>query len=965
MKRIRPINVAFSGMAVRFQCQLLASCLLLMLATDTTAQAKLQHLIPFSTQNSLVLEADFTHKPSPAETFTITIADLQGNTVIVAKDLQAKSAESMDNRLRFELNDLPVKSWSPVSPQLYIVKLNAGDMGIAEIRTGFRTIKSDHGQIWLNGKPVFLRGIAINPPGRGIPDTVEKSRRFARDYVRYMKSLHVNIIRIPNDTTWYNVCDEEGMLVFGGNYSALVAGERPPANYEKGINWYKETAFSDIATHPSLVIYALTNEVPFQGPIAGEWERFLTYAHKRLQSWDSTRLYIGNAGYGYGKSGDICDLHRYWGWYYCSPFTFLYARDNKYIIPFDKPVQPVTFSECVGNYTGPGGQYNLTPGHKNPGSQLNWTGHAAWDQQRRLANEHQCFTFAQATELLRRLRSQNSELSGVFPFTILFYNWNNVERFIDMDPKPVALQARISYQPVLLSWENWTSQCYAGSSVHPIVHVVNDADDGTDLDGAVLIYQIRDKAEQVLTTDSLLLPRIPYYKSWQQRLQIRIPDNIPAATYYLEGRIEKKGKLISINKSTLYIGHPPVTYPTRPVLLIDANGSTEAAFRKLHLPYKILDKSQKPGVQDLLVIGENSADANMPVSEASLRAFIRNGGRILCLRQDSVHFARLNSWLPVPMKNIQTLLDDPVYPPAPRPSRNGYYVNPERQDHPLFSGIGREQLKVWSDYTGWNETKPGFPAIYPVTDGFVPVNKSDMEAIAVLADYGVALEGMAIAELFTGKGSVLLSGMDCSRRTGLDPVADRLLVNMIRYMQSAEDHNRYPFINTSIEWGNYASEKGILTGINSGLMLNAVPKVPENNRSSLRLSRDGNLFLGAHGGFNTRPGVQYLPYGRRMYGPYYLRGFGNIPEPLDTNKNIGKGVFYCEVPASSQHIRTLVWNPADVPLQVSMKVNNLAPVSMLIPAGKRTYIAGRVNAPEVKVEWEGDRRLVLLETSFY
>ncbi|HEU4609516.1 MAG TPA: hypothetical protein VFS31_15470, partial [Chitinophagaceae bacterium] len=194
MKRIRPINVAFSGMAVRFQCQLLASCLLLMLATDTTAQAKLQHLIPFSTQNSLVLEADFTHKPSPAETFTITIADLQGNTVIVAKDLQAKSAESMDNRLRFELNDLPVKSWSPVSPQLYIVKLNAGDMGIAEIRTGFRTIKSDHGQIWLNGKPVFLRGIAINPPGRGIPDTVEKSRRFARDYVRYMKSLHVNII---------------------------------------------------------------------------------------------------------------------------------------------------------------------------------------------------------------------------------------------------------------------------------------------------------------------------------------------------------------------------------------------------------------------------------------------------------------------------------------------------------------------------------------------------------------------------------------------------------------------------------------------------------------------------------------------------------------------------------------------------------------------------------------------------
>ena len=62
----------------------------------------------------------------------------------------------------------------------------------------------------LNGKPIYLRGNAINPPERGIPESLERSKEFARDYVRFMKSLNINIIRIPDDQNWMDVCDEEG-----------------------------------------------------------------------------------------------------------------------------------------------------------------------------------------------------------------------------------------------------------------------------------------------------------------------------------------------------------------------------------------------------------------------------------------------------------------------------------------------------------------------------------------------------------------------------------------------------------------------------------------------------------------------------------------------------------------------------------------------------------------------------------
>src|SRR5690606_3850773 len=131
----------------------------------------------------------------------------------------------------------------------------------------------------------------------------------------------------------------------------------------------------------------------------------------------------------------------------------------------------------------------------------------------------------------------------------------------------------------------------------------------------------------------------------------------------------------------------------------------------------------------------------------------------------------------------------------------------------------RCNLRVWSDYTGWNETKSGLPAIYPVTDGFTPVEKSSIEKIAVLGNYGAGLEGIVLAEQFNGKGSVLLSGFDLVRRTGLDPIADRLLLNLIAYNGTVKGHEVHPLITSTIVWGDYETEKGILTGVNSGLLV--------------------------------------------------------------------------------------------------------------------------------------------------
>ncbi len=662
-----------------------------------------------------------------------------------------------DGITSFRVEGLQPDLWFPSRPELYNLKLVLFD-GVKTIitrtyRVGFRDFETRNGKIFLNGNPIFLRGIAINPPGRGIPAHVEKSRQFAEEYIRFMKNINVNIIRIPDDQTWYDVCDELGMMIFGGNYSATVGGESPPAVYDKGVSWYKNQKFQPIMHHPSLMIYALTNEVPYAGLLAGKWLSFLDSAFSELKKWDSTRLYIGNAGYGYGKSGDICDLHRYWGWYYSSPFTFLNIRDYEKIT-FPDIVQPLTFTECVGNYTGPDGRYNLTPDHKNPVSQQNWTGHAPQREQAMLADQHQCFVFKQAAELVRRLRRINPESSGVMPFTIMFRNWHTVETFTDMDPKPVTRQAKLSYQPVLLSWENWQSQVYAGLTIHPYAHIINDSEDFSELKKVTLVARLLDKAYGIRISDTISLPDIPYYGIHSEKVALKLPDNLFSGEYQLEGIVFTGGKEVSRNTDRLYVGRQQSGMsgiPETTILLYDPSGETRKALQVNRIYFGEFQNISGLNSGKCLVIGENSADLQLESQAGAILDFVRLGGRLVILKQDSVHQPFLKAILPVEVNFPKMNIDDPSYPPPERPSRNSFNINPERPDHPVFSGISREQLRIWSDYTGWDETKPGFPAIYPVTNGFVLKNKADIGHTAILANYSIGLRELLWLNSLRGK----------------------------------------------------------------------------------------------------------------------------------------------------------------------------------------------------------------------
>lgn len=960
---------------------LLLTVLNIALAQTTTSLK----LIPFTGMDYVRLVVDESYK-LPNATYNVSIKSIVDGKILYQDNVQCVTVTNAGKKqLTFTVKNLKPILWEPSNPYLYNITLQqfvAGKVknSLTE-RAGFRIMERKGGNLYLNGKPIFLRGIAINPPGRGINPEIENSRAFALDYVKFMKSINVNIIRIPDSEEWFDVCDELGMMTFGGNYSGKVAsgskveafkqiGDEGDGGFPKdrnvGLAWYEHEKLGLIAHHPSLMVYAMTNETPFNGKRALEWEDFLDYNYHELKKWDETRVYIANAGYGYGKTGDICDLHRYWGWYYNSPYTFLNIRDNNKIIPFPKSNQPITFTECVGNYTGPDGRYNQTPAHKNPSSQLAWTGHERQDMQAQLADAHQSFTFRQATETFRQLRPINPDLSGVFPFTILFYNWDTIEKFDDMNPKPVTNQVKLSYQPILLSWECWTSNIYAGTTIKPIAHIINDDDAFQDLKNVKMVYHIFDKTKTAVFTDSMAIDNIPYYGTIQKLLSIKLPDDLVTGDYTLSGKVYANGKQVSTNFFNLFIADK--RFSTLPVikndvLLYDGVKTTEQALKKLNFSFKQITTLKNLSANSFLIIGENSADKYIGENASLLKDFINNGGRVVSLKQDSLHLININKVLNFKLTNNVVNIDNPAYPASSIAPRNGYYLNPERPEHPIFAGISRNNLKVWSDYTNWNETKKGFPAIYPVTDGFMLADSEGIGSTSILANYSSGLQSIAIAEQFMGKGSIILTGLDLVNRLGFDPVADRILLNTIGYASSDNGHSVYQLITSPIIWGEYETEKGIITDLYSGFLANSTPRLtPEFEKKGVVVTKEGyQLAGGKRLLFNTRPGLQYVTNGRRPWGPF-TQTFGGQPKFGNTPMGVGK--FWCKIPEGENNMTTVVWNPSNEPLNIIIKINDLTEVTQTINPKEKVALDTPVDKTDVNVTYTSDRRLVVLETAF-
>jgi beta-galactosidase len=492
--------------------------------------------------------------------------------------------------------------------------------------------------------------------------------------------------------------------------------------------------------------------------------------------------------------------------------------------------------------------------------------------------------------------------------------------------------------------------------------VINDAEDGSALTNATLVYQVQSKNGGAVCQGKIELPEIPYFGTWSKAVTLDLPTDLTTGEYVIAGRILAASRLVSSNTVGVFIAgadwKQSAPAPAAPVYLYDSPGRISAALEKLGVEVKrISTLSPWPPQMKALVIGEDGWDKALTAQSQQLRNFVHDGGRVLCLRPPAEASDR--AWLPQEIAVLVSSPNDTAYPPHTRPFREQMNVNPERPDHQVFHGLDRHRLALWSDYTGWDETKPGFPQVYPVTAGFRLAKPEALAHTAILADYDRGLEGVALCELFDGAGSVILSGFGLVNRAGLDPVADRLLANLVAYTASKDNHPVHPLIEQPIHWGDYPTERGVVCGSLSGLIVNAEWLAPPTNPSATPLAPNT-------GSWNMDPGSQFEPRGRNAFGPYTY-STGSSLKDLNPGSATGTGVIWASLPPGRKAVLTKVKNPTTSPGELTIAVNGkTATGQVTISAGQTMELRSPlpVGATDVSVRYTGTKTLVLLETTF-
>jgi len=162
----------------------------------------------------------------------------------------------------FSISPSKVDTWSPENPKLYtlILKLvkDGKILDKVEKRIGFRKVEAKNGKIFLNGKPIYLRGLLDQD---FYPETgyVPPSKDYIKSQFEKIKHMGFNLVRyhvkIP-PKIYMEAADEVGILV----WMDLPYANRLNKNSKNYLENLAEDVKKRYSANPSFIILTLINE---------------------------------------------------------------------------------------------------------------------------------------------------------------------------------------------------------------------------------------------------------------------------------------------------------------------------------------------------------------------------------------------------------------------------------------------------------------------------------------------------------------------------------------------------------------------------------------------------------------------------------------------------------------------------------------------------------------------------------
>jgi beta-glucuronidase len=214
--------------------------------------------------------------------------------------------------------------WTPAHPNLYDVILTSGADKVHD-QIGFRTIEVRGANILLNGRPIFLRGIAMHEEapfreGRAL------SPEDAQTLLGWVKDLGCNFVRFahyPHNENEIRLADRIGLLVWSEIPVYWDIDWSNPATMANAEAQLRDMIARD-HNRAAVILWSLSNETP----VKPERLTFLKQLALEARELDSTRLitsamnHVDNTGPDVrtlsdplGEVLDVLGLNEYLGWY--------------------------------------------------------------------------------------------------------------------------------------------------------------------------------------------------------------------------------------------------------------------------------------------------------------------------------------------------------------------------------------------------------------------------------------------------------------------------------------------------------------------------------------------------------------------------------------------------------------------------------------------------------------------------
>ncbi|HEY3973902.1 MAG TPA: glycoside hydrolase family 2 TIM barrel-domain containing protein [Candidatus Sulfotelmatobacter sp.] len=213
--------------------------------------------------------------------------------------------------------------WSPNHPKLYDVILTGGGDTVHD-QIGFRTIEVQGGNILLNGKPIFLRGISMHEEA-----PFREGRAFspedAQTLLGWVKDLGCNFVRFahyPHSENEIRLADRMGLMVWSEIPVYWDIDWTNPATLANAETQLRDMIARD-RNRAAVILWSMSNETP----VKPERTTFLKRLAQDARELDSTRLITSalnrtdNAGSvrtlsdSFGEALDVLGLNEYLGWY--------------------------------------------------------------------------------------------------------------------------------------------------------------------------------------------------------------------------------------------------------------------------------------------------------------------------------------------------------------------------------------------------------------------------------------------------------------------------------------------------------------------------------------------------------------------------------------------------------------------------------------------------------------------------